>query len=278
MKLDFLDPILKYIPEVSKPSEPLSFKQKLKWTAIIMSIYFIMFSTPVFGVSKATISQPLIQLISVIFASRVGSLITVGIGPIVLSSIVLQLIVGTGVFDVDLNDSEQKGRFQGIQKLAAIVIAVIESYIFVATGYVPIISSSYLGIVMIQLAVSAIFIVFLDEAMTKYGITSGINLFIAGGVAYSIVAGTITILLNESILAISAGGATAIPNAILAFGPLFFAILVFLVCIYVYDMKVELPLVFSQLRGVGGRLPIPFLYVSVLPVILATSFELSLTV
>ncbi|MGA3020841.1 MAG: preprotein translocase subunit SecY [Candidatus Micrarchaeales archaeon] len=278
MNLDFLDPILKYIPEISKPSEPLSFKQKLKWTAVIMSIYFFMFSTPVFGVSTATISQPLIQLISVIFASRIGSLITVGIGPIVLSSIVLQLIVGTGIFDVDLNDSEQKGRFQGIQKLAAIVIALIESYIFVATGYVPILGASYIGIVMIQLAVSAIFIIFLDEAMTKYGITSGINLFIAGGVAYSIVAGTITIIFAEAIQAIGAGGATAIPNAILAFGPLFFAILVFLVCIYVYDMKVELPLVFSQMRGVGGRLPIPFLYVSVLPVILATSFELSLTV
>ena len=35
---------------------------------------------------------------------------------------------------------------------------------------------------------------------------------------------------------------------------------------------------FEQFRGVGGRLPIPFLYVSVLPVILASSLELSLTV
>ncbi len=84
--------------------------------------------------------------------------------------------------------------------------------------------------------------------MTKYGVTSGINLFIAGGVAYSIIAGTITILFAEAAQALATGGATAIPNAILAFGPLFFAILVFLVSIYVYDMKVELPLVFSQLQ------------------------------
>lgn len=278
MNLSSIDPVLKYIPGIKKPSSPLTFREKLKWTAVIMCVYFLMFSTPAFGVSTATINQPLIQLISIVFASRIGSLITVGIGPIVLSSIVLQLIMGAGVINVDMNDPEQKGRLQGIQKIAAMTIAIVEAYIFVATGYVPIISASYTGIVVFQLALCAIFIIFLDESMTKWGITSGINLFIAGGVAYSIIAGTITILLAEAIQAIASGGATAIPNAILAFGPLFFAILVFLVSIYAYDMKVEIPLVFSQLRGVGGRLPIPFLYVSVLPVILATSFELSLTV
>jgi preprotein translocase subunit SecY len=278
MDLSFLDPVLKLVPGISKPSTPLSFRQKLKWSAIIMCVYFLMFSTPAFGVSRATISQPLIQLISVIFASRIGSLITVGIGPIVLASIVLQLITGTGVITIDLNDPQQKGRFQSIQKISAMVIAVAEAYIFVATGYVPIVSQAYVPVVVFQLALCAIFIIFMDEAMTKCGITSGINLFIAGGVAYSIIAGTSTILLGEAVQAIQSGGATAIPNAILAFGPLFFAIIVFLVSIYAYDMKVEVPLVFSQLRGVGGRLPIPFLYVSVLPVILATSFELSLTV
>jgi preprotein translocase subunit SecY len=278
MNLNFLDPILKYVPSIEKPSGPLSFREKLKWTALIMFVYFFMFSTPAFGVTTSNTNPGLIQLINVIFASRIGSLITVGIGPIVLSSIVLQLVIGAGIFDVDMNDPEQKGRFQSIQKIAAMTIAIIEAYIFVSTGYVTLISASFAAVVTIELAISAIFIIFLDELMTKYGVTSGINLFIAGGVAYSIIAGTITILAKEAADALATGGATAIPNAILAFGPLFFAILVFLVSIYVYDMKVELPLVFSQLRGVGGRLPIPFLYVSVLPVILATSFEMSLTV
>ena len=124
----------------------------------------------------------------------------------------------------------------------------------------------------------AIFIVYLDELMSKYGVTSGINLFIASGVSYAIVAGTFEILLPEAIQAIQAGGAAAVSNAVIAFGPLFFAIIVFLVSIYIYEMKVELPLAFEQLRGIGGRLPIPFLYVSVLPVILASSLELSFTV
>ena len=276
MKLgSIIDALLKYVPSIKKPSEPLSFRQKLKWTAAIMVIYFFMFSTPAFGVSVSTISQPFIQILNVIFAARMGSLITVGISPIVLSSIVLQLIMGAGILKVDLNDPEQKGRFQGIQKLSAITIAIIEGYLF-AHGVVPGVQPSFVNFVALQFMVGAVFIIFMDEAMTKFGITSGINLFIAGGVAYSIVAGTSTILLNEAVQAIAAGGATAIPNAILVFGPLFFSTLVLLVSIYVYDIKVEIPLVFSQLRGVGGRLPIPFLYVSVLPVILATSLESSL--
>jgi preprotein translocase subunit SecY len=286
MNLSILDPILKFIPSVKKPGSPLSFREKMKWTGLILLVYFMMFSTPAIGVSVSALNQPVMQLISIIFAARIGYIITVGITPIVLSSILLQLVIGAGVFKVDMNDPEQKGRFQSIQKLMAICIAVVEAYIFVATGYVTLSPPALIGGVMVnffwivfaQLAVSAIFIIFLDEAMTKYGITSGINLFIAGGVAFSIIGGTVTVLFSEAAGAITAGGATAIPSAILAFGPLFFAAVVFLVCIYVYDIKVELPLVFSQLRGIGGRLPIPFLYVSVLPVILATSFETSLTV
>ena len=276
--LEKLDPILKFIPSIKKPSTPLSFKEKLKWTGMIMTVYFLLFSIPAYGVNMVTIKSGLYELMSIVFASRIGSLITVGIGPIVLASILLQLLMGAGLIKLDTNDMEQKGRFQGIQKFSAMIIAVIEAYIFSATGFVPLISSSFFWIVVVQLAIGAIVVIFLDEMMTKYGITSGINLFIAGGVAYSIIAGTIQILFPEAAQAIVSGGAAAIPNAIMAFGPLFFAIIVFLISIYVYDMKIELPLVFSQFRGVGGRLPIPLLYVSVLPVILATSFELSLDV
>ena len=275
---DIIDSILKYIPGIEGPDKPLSLREKLRWTLAIMVVYFMMFSIPALGANTAQLKSPVLQLISIIFAARIGSLITVGIGPIVFSSIVIQLLSGAGVINIDMNDPEQKGRFQGIQKTAAILLAFAEAYIFTATGYVPILNSSLFAAVVFQLAIGAVFIIYLDEMMTKYGITSGINLFIAGGVAYSIVAGTINIILGEAIGAIQAGGASAIPNAILAFGPFVFAIVVFLVSIYAYDIKVELPLVFSQMRGVGGRLPIPFLYVSVLPVILATSFEESLQV
>lgn len=277
--LSFLNSILKFVPSVKKPDRPFTFKEKLKWTGIIMSIYFIMFTTRAYGVSASALSNPVIQLASIVFAAKIGSLITVGIGPIVLSSIVLQLLQGSGALNIDLTDMEQKGRFQSIQKLIAIIIAVVESFVFTLTGYVPIVSTAYFGIVVLQLAISAIIVIYLDEMMIKYGITSGINLFIAGGVAFAIVGGTLNILLPSAISQVTTvGGSAAIPDALLDFAPLFMAILVMFISIYAYDMKIELPMVFSQFRGIGGRLPIPFLYVSVLPVILASSLELSFSV
>jgi preprotein translocase subunit SecY len=286
--MSILDTIASYVPHIKKPEKPLSFNDKLKWTAIVMIVYFAMFSTPAFGVSTSSISQTQLQVLNIIFAARVGTLITVGIGPIVLASIVLQLLQGAGVINMDLSTPESKGRYQSIQKLAAIGIALVESVIFTLYGYVPVSLSSTISIgtlnipiasiVILQLAISAIIVIFLDEIMVKFGITSGINLFIAGGVSYSVIASTVEIILPSAAAAIAAGGASALSNAALAFGPLIFAVVVMLISIYAYDMKVELPLAFSQFRGVGGRLPIPFLYVSVLPVILATSLIVSLTV
>jgi preprotein translocase subunit SecY len=278
MALEFMDAISKYLPSIKPPQNPLSLREKMYWTGAILAVYFVLYNTYAIGVNQGAISQPLLQLISIIFAARIGSIITVGIGPIVLASIVLQLLVGSGIWNIDLEDNTQKSRFQALQKTAAISIAIIESIVYVFTGFVPVSSASVVGIVILQLAIGAVTIVFLDEAMAKYGITSGINMFIAAGVSYAIVAGTISILIPGAASAIAAGGAGALSNAVAAFGPLFFAIIIFLLSIYTYEMKVELPLSFEQLRGIGGRLPIPFLYVSVLPVILATALEESLTV
>ncbi|MGI0100782.1 MAG: preprotein translocase subunit SecY [Candidatus Micrarchaeaceae archaeon] len=278
MALEFIDKIERFIPSITSPSKPLSLREKMYWTAGIIVVYFMLYNIYAIGVNQTAVNQPFLQLISIIFAAKIGSLITVGIGPIVLSSIILQLVTGSGLMDIDQNDPTNKARLQTLQKVAAIGIAIVESFIFVYTGYVPASSPALIPIVIAQLAIGAVVIIYLDETMTKYGITSGINMFIAAGVSYAIVAGTLSILLPEAISALQAGGAAALSNAILAFGPLFFAVIVFLASIYAYEMKVELPLTFEQFRGVGGRLPIPFLYVSVLPVILASSLELSMTV
>ena len=278
MALEFIDKISRFIPQIKGPAQPLSLREKMYWTVGVLVIYFLLYNTVAIGVSQQALSQPFLQLISIVFAAKIGSLITVGISPIVLSSIILQLISGSGVVNIDMNDPTQKARYQVLQKIAAMVIAIVEAFIYVSTGFVPISGPAMYGAVVLQLAIGAITIIFLDEIMTKWGVMSGINIFIASGVSYSIVASTFTILLPGAEAAVKAGGAAALSNALLVFGPLFFAIVIFLVSIYAYETKVELPLAFEQLRGVGGRLPIPFLYVSVLPVILASSLELSFTV
>ncbi|BCS91005.1 MAG: protein translocase subunit SecY [Candidatus Micrarchaeota archaeon] len=273
----FLDKLEEYIPIVKKPSKPLSLREKVKWTLIVLVIYYILYNTYAIGVSPTSISQPILQLISIVFAARIGSIITVGISPIVLASILLQLLVGSGVIKVDYNNIDEKARFQTAQKALSIIIAAIESFIYAYSGYVPLANPSFAGIVALQLFIGAILIIYLDELLSTYGITSGINIFIAAGVSFSIVASTFGILLQEAIASATSGGVAALPGIVEAFLPLIFAIVILLFGIYLFQMQVELPLSFSQFRGISGRLPIPFLYVNVIPVILAESLELSLT-
>ncbi len=278
MALEFMDKISNFIPSIESPKTPLSLREKLRWTALVMGIYFCLYGTYVIGVNQNAVTSSLYQLISIISAARIGSIITVGISPIVLSSILLQLFSGSGLFKIDMQNPIEKARFQSLQKMFAIILAFVEAIIYVVTGFVPISAPGFFPLVVLQLAAGAIMILFLDEIMTKYGVTSGINLFIAGGVSYSIIAGIFTVIIPQAGAAITAGGAAALANAVLAFGPLFFSALIFVVSLYIYGMKVELPLAFNQLRGIGGRLPIPLLYVSVLPVILASSLEAALIV
>ena len=154
MALNFMDKILPFIPTIKKPGRPLSLKEKMYWTAGIIAIYFLLYNTYAAGVNPQAVTQPFLQLVSIIFAAKIGSIITIGIGPIVLSSIVLQLLNGSGLIHMDMNSMEDKARFQGVQKLSAIAIGLVESFMFVSTGYVPIASPAYFGIVVLQLLIA----------------------------------------------------------------------------------------------------------------------------
>ena len=140
MALEFMDSISQYIPSISTPDSPLSLREKMYWTAGIIAVYFMLYNTYAVGVNRQAVAQPFLQLISIIFAAKIGSLITVGIGPIVLSSMVLQLIQGSGIIEIDLSNPAQEARFQSLQKLAAHRACVHRVAVFVATGYVPIAS------------------------------------------------------------------------------------------------------------------------------------------
>src|SRR5271157_5978534 len=104
MVLEFMDSISQYIPSISTPTAPLSLREKMYWTAGIITVYFLLYNTFAVGVNRQAVSQPFLQLISIIFAAKIGSLITVGIGPIVLASMILQLISGSGLLNIDMTD------------------------------------------------------------------------------------------------------------------------------------------------------------------------------
>ncbi len=101
MGLEFVDTIGNLIPAIKNPTRALSLREKMYWTGGIIIVYFLLYNIYAIGVNQQAVNQPFLQLISIIFAAKIGSLITVGIGPIVLSSIIIQLISGSGMLNID---------------------------------------------------------------------------------------------------------------------------------------------------------------------------------
>ncbi|MFW6378876.1 MAG: preprotein translocase subunit SecY, partial [Nanoarchaeota archaeon] len=106
---------LQYLPEVKGPSEKhLPFKKKLIWTGVILVLFFMLRSIPLFGLDETVFD---FEFMSVVLGASFGSIITLGIGPIVTASIVLQLLKGSGMINIDTSTVDGKNLFQGTQKI-----------------------------------------------------------------------------------------------------------------------------------------------------------------
>lgn len=286
--INALKPIMAMLPEVKKPERPPGLKTKLMWTGIALLIFYILGQIYPVGVDKSRLV--VFERLEILLGSRTGTLITAGIGPIVLASIFLQLATGSGLLNLDLKNTENRRTFQGLQKLLAVFLSFAEAAIYVWTGYIPANPAGVLFgslaftqlFLILQLAFGSIILLFLDEVVQKYGIGSGISLFIAAGVSQAVFIGALSFV----------SGPTGVPGglipaaiyylfngdvitAIWTLVPLAFTILVFLVVVYVEGMKIELPLAYGRARGLGARYPIKFMYVSNIPVILASAVLLN---
>lgn len=286
--IDAFEPITRMLPEVRKPERAPGLKTKLGWTIGILLIFFILGQIYPIGVDPTRIQS--FARLDVLLGSKAGSLITAGIGPIVLASIFLQLASGAKLIDIDLTIEDNKRKFQGFQKLLAIFLSFFEAAIYTFSGYIPADPTNPVGgslfatqfAIMIQLALGSIILLYFDEIVQKYGIGSGISLFIAAGVSQAVFTGAFSLasnatgapagLIPQALYYLSMGD---IATAVWALMPVFFVILIFLAVVYAEGMKIELPLAYGRARGLGARYPIKFLYVSNIPVILAAAVLLN---
>jgi preprotein translocase subunit SecY len=172
--------LLKRIPGVGGPTQKLTFRQKLKWTAVILILYFMLAQLPAYGIAQANFEN--LRFLEILLGSSFGSIMTLGIGPIVTASIILQLLVGSKVIGWDLKTERGKVLFQGTQKLLAILFSFIEAGIYVMMGAIP--AEPGLALYVIgQLALGGVLVLFMDETVSKWGFGSGVSLFIVAGVA-----------------------------------------------------------------------------------------------
>lgn len=271
--------LLKRLPGLTEPIKRLTFRDKLKWTGIILFIYYVMSQVTIYGIAPS--GYEYLKYLEILLGSTFGSLITLGIGPIVTASIILQLMVGSKIIPWDLTSDKGRILFQGTQKLLAIILCLVEGWAYVVFGAIPALNAGFIPIVVMQLALGGWLIIFMDELISKWGFGSGVGLFIVAGVAKTIVVGTFNPLTQGGTLptpgnppvgqipfALIALGEGLPLQAFFAFLPILATIIVFFLVVYAQAIRVEIPLAFSTVRGFGRRWPLKFLYTSNIPVIL----------
>ncbi|MEK6890311.1 MAG: preprotein translocase subunit SecY, partial [Nanoarchaeota archaeon] len=174
--------ILHNLPEVKHPVEKkLSFNVKLKWTLIVLVSFFILANISLYGLAANSLAR--FEYLAIILGTDFGSIISLGIGPIVMSSIILQLLVGAGLLNIDTNTEAGKKFFQGLQKVGVYLFIIFEAMVYVLMGGLQA-SPGLAGIVIFQLILGGLTVMLMDEVSTKWGFGSGVSLFILAGVSW----------------------------------------------------------------------------------------------
>jgi len=302
-----LKPLVDRMPAVKKPEGHVHFKRKIMWTALILVVYFVMTNVTVYGLDPEK-TMDLFAQFRAIFAGSSGSIVHLGISPIVNASIMMQLFQGAEIINLDIRDNpKDKALYQNTQKFLVIVMIFVQAvpqafgYLEPGGAFIDMLGGFMTGrglllariLIVTQIAIGGYLIFLMDEVISKWGIGSGISLFIVAGVAQAIFTGTfnwvpspnatnnipvgsipktIYLIQHNSAQQLASGGVESIllqnPNPLIA---LVTTIVIFLIVAYVQASRVELPLSHGRARGARGRYPLKLIYSSVLPVILVSA-------
>jgi len=292
--LDLVKPCMCVLPEVSTPDRRIPFREKILWTAISLFVFLVCCQIPLYGIMTNKSADPFYWM-RVILASNRGTLMELGISPIVTSGMVMQLLAGSKIISVDQSLKEDRVLFSGAQKLMGMVITIGEAVAYVMSGMYGELKDLGAGnaiLIIMQLFFAGVIVIILDELLQKgYGLGSGISLFIATNICESIV------WKAASPTTINTGKGTEFEGAVIALFHLLISksdkvmalkeafyrqnapnitnllatVLVFFVVIYFQGFRVDLAVKYAKVRGQMGSYPIKLLYTSNMPIILQTA-------
>lgn len=176
--IDLFQPLARFTPDVASAEKKVAFNEKMIWTAIVLIAYLVMAEVPLFGIGKGGAEDPF-GAMRVIFASNRGTLMELGIGPIVTAGLILQILQGSRMIDVDMSNPQDRSLFTSASKIMAVVMTLFEALAYIIGGAYGSITVQTQFIIVVQLLAAGIILMLLDELLQKgWGIGSGISLFI----------------------------------------------------------------------------------------------------
>jgi protein transport protein SEC61 subunit alpha len=292
--LQMLKPVMCILPEVETPERKVPFREKVLWTIITLFIYLICSQIPLYGMFSTGSADPFYWM-RVILASNRGTLMELGISPIITSGMIMQLLAGVKMLQVDNSNKEDKQLFEGAQKLVGLIITIVQAVAYVVSGMygdLKELGSGNAILIVIQLFLAGVIVVVLDELLQKgYGLGSAISLFIATSICETVMwrafsptmvqgpkgsefEGAIIALFH--MLITRSDKITALKEAFYrGHAPnltnLLATLLVFFIVIYFQGFRVDLAVRSTKMRGAQYSYPIKLFYTSNTPVILQTA-------
>jgi len=296
--LDICKPFVAIVPDVEESARKVPFKEKMIYTIVTLFIFLVCCQIPLYGIYMTDGSDPLYWLRAVM-ASNHGTLMELGISPLVTSNLVMQLLAGCKIIDVDQSSKEEQALFNGIQKLFGMIITIGQATAYVLSGMYG--DPSKVGVVngiliVLQLVLAGIIVICLDELLQKgYGLGSGISIFIATNICESVIWRAL------SPMTFNMGRGTEFEGALIAlfqllitrndkvralreafFRPnlpnmsnLIATVIVFLIVVYFQGFRVDIPICSQNVRGVTGSYPIRLFYTSNIPIILQSALVIN---
>lgn len=282
------------LPEVQTPSQRIPFREKAMWTIITLLIFLVCCQIPLYGVKKASSTDPFYWM-RIILASNRGTLMELGISPIVTASMVMQLLAGSHIIQVDQGLKEDRILFQSAQKVLGLIITFSEAIAYVLSGIygdIRDIGTINALFIIAQLVMAGIVVLLLDELMQKgYGLGSGISLFLVTNICETVIWKAL------SPVTITSARGTEFEGAIIAFFHLLFTrsnkfnaiieaftrphlpnllslcatVVIFLLVVYLQAFRIELPIVSTKASGQVFPFSIKLFYTSNIPIILQTA-------
>ncbi|EDR27138.1 protein transport protein Sec61 subunit alpha isoform B, putative [Entamoeba dispar SAW760] len=283
-------PIVSLIPTINEPTKKIGFKEKMMWTGITLLVFLVCSQIPLIGTD--IVGNDPFYWMRLVMASNRGTLMELGISPIVTASMVMQLLQGAKIISVDMDNQEESELFEASQKLFGLLMTLGQGIAYIMSGMYG--DPSELGffnccLILLQLFVAGLIVLLLDELLSNgYGFGSAISLFIATNICESIVWSAFSPLTTN------AGTGSQFEGSIINFfhllitrpdklGALYDAffrteagnlsnliatIVVFLTVMYFQGFKVDIPLSSKQGRVESQNYSIRLFYTSNMPIIL----------
>jgi protein transport protein SEC61 subunit alpha len=178
------------LPEVQPAERKIPFKEKVLYTAVTLFVFLVCSQLPLYGIKTNSGADPFYWA-RVIMASNRGTCMELGISPIVTSGLVMQLLAGSKIIDVDNSVKADRDLLNGAQKLLGVIITIGEAVAYVVSGMygdVRELGAVNAILIIMQLFCAGIIVICLDELLQKgYGLGSGISLFIATNICEQII-------------------------------------------------------------------------------------------